>query len=71
MMERDRDRAAQLRAERIGWRGNSRLITQAARSMDERLRRMDGQASTLDRRLRRHADESTTWHSKWDEPLPK
>jgi hypothetical protein len=71
MTERDRERAARLRANRIAWRGDSRLKTRAARSMDESLRRMDERASTLDRRLRRHADESATWHEKWDEPLPK
>lgn len=60
-----------MRAERIGWRGHSRLTTQASRSMNERLRRMNERAGMLDRRLRRHAEESTIWHRKWDDPLPK
>ncbi|MDP8952715.1 MAG: hypothetical protein M3N18_10860 [Actinomycetota bacterium] len=68
MSERDRGRAAQRRAERIGWRGRSRLMSRASRNMDERLREMNGWAGALDERLRRHAEESATWHGKWDDP---
>jgi hypothetical protein len=57
---RDRSRSAERRAERVRWRGRSRL-------MDERLRQMNLQASVLDRRLRRHAEESASWHGKWDD----
>lgn len=71
MTDRDRGGAARLRAERIGWRARSRLATRASRSMDERLRLMNERASTLDRRLRRHAEENVIWHSKWDDPPPK
>jgi hypothetical protein len=66
--ELDRSRGAELRAERIRWRGRSRSISQASRSMDERLRKMRGQGSNLDRRLRRHAEESKSWHTTWDDP---
>jgi hypothetical protein len=66
--ERDRSRGAQLRAERIRWRGRSRNMNQASRSMDEHLRKMKGQGSTLDRRLHRHAEESKRWHTAWDDP---
>lgn len=68
MPDRDRGRAAELRAERIRWRGRSRLTSQASRSMDERLREMNERGSALDRRLRRHAEESANWHGKWDDP---
>jgi hypothetical protein len=50
--ERDRERGAELRAERIRWRGRPRTMSQASRSMDERLRKMrasrenPGQAAT-------------------------
>ena len=40
MSERDRSRGAELRAERIRWRGRSRNMNQASRSMDEHLRKM-------------------------------
>ena len=43
-------------------------MSQASRSMDERLRKMKDQGSTLDRRLRRHAEESERWHTAWDDP---
>jgi len=66
--ERDRDRGAKLRAERIRWRGRSRSMSRASRSMDERLRKMNDQASVLDRRLSRHAEESKRWHTTWDDP---
>ena len=68
MSERDRSRGAELRAERIRWRGRSRNMSQASRSMEERLRKMRDQGSTLDRRLRRHAEESARWHTAWDDP---
>jgi hypothetical protein len=66
--ERDRSRGAELRAERIRWRGRSRSMSQASRSMDERLRKMRDQGSNLDRWLRRHAEESNSWHTAWDDP---
>jgi hypothetical protein len=65
--DRDRGRGAELRAERVRWRGRSRLMSQASRDMDERLRRMNEGASALDVRLRRHAEESASWHGKWDD----
>ena len=68
MRERDRDRGAELRAERIRWRGRSRNMNQASRSMDEHLRKMKDQGRTLDRRLHRHAEESARWHTAWDDP---
>ena len=43
MSERDRSRGAELRAERIRWRGRSRNMNQASRSMDEHLRKMKDQ----------------------------
>jgi hypothetical protein len=66
--ERDRDRGAELRAERIRGRIRSRNMSQASRSMDERLRKMNDQGSTLDKRLSRHAEDSKSWHTTWDEP---
>jgi hypothetical protein len=66
--ERDRDRGAELRAERIRWRGRSRSMSRAARNMGERLRKMNDQASLLDKRLSRHAEESKRWHTTWDDP---
>ena len=68
MSERDRSRGAELRAERIRWRGRSRSMSRASRSMDKRLRKMRDQGITLDRRLRRHAEESKSWHTAWDDP---
>ena len=53
MSDLDRARAAELRAERIRWRGRSRRMSRASRNMDERLRRMNEQASLLDMRLHR------------------
>ena len=42
MSIRDRGgRAAQMRAERVRWRGRSRSMSQASRNMSERLRRMN------------------------------
>jgi predicted nuclease with TOPRIM domain len=66
--ERDRNRGAELRAERVRWRESSRDATQASRSMNERLRKMSDQGSNLDKRLRRHADDSERWHTAWDDP---
>jgi len=66
--ERDRERDAELRAERIRWRGRSRSISRAARNMGERLRLMNDQASLLDKRLSRHAEESKRWHTTYDDP---
>ena len=57
MSVRDRGGAAELRAERVRWRGRSRSMSQASRNMGERLRRMNLRASVLDMRLRRHADQ--------------
>jgi hypothetical protein len=61
--ERDRSRGAQLRAERIRWRVRSPNVSQALRSMDERLRKMNEHGGTLDERLHRHAEETKdgTW----------
>ena len=67
MSERDRGRGAELRAERIRWKGRSRSLSQASRSMDEHLRKMNDQASTLDKRLSRHIEESKRWHGSWDD----
>ena len=68
MSERDRDRGAEQRAERVRWKGRSRSMSRASKSMDERLRKMNDQASTLDKRLRRHAEECMRWHTTWDDP---
>lgn len=70
MSERNHDRGAELRAERIRRKGRSRSLSQAARSMDERLRKMNDQANTLDKRLSRHTEESKRWHGSWDD-LPR
>ena len=51
MSERDRDRGAELRAKRVRWKGRSRNMSRASKSMGERLRKMNDQASTLDKRL--------------------
>jgi hypothetical protein len=67
MSERDRGRGAELRAERIQRRLRSRRMSQASQHMDEHLRQMNDQASLLDRRLRRHGEESESWHRKWDD----
>jgi hypothetical protein len=42
--EGERGRQAELRAQRIRWRGRSRSMNEASRDMDERLRKMDDQA---------------------------
>lgn len=67
MSDRERGRQAELRAERVRWRGRSQNMSRASRSIDERLRRMNEQAGVLDRRLRRHAEERAGWHGKWDD----
>ena len=64
---RDRDRDTQLRAERIRWTERSRRMNQALRNMYERLRGMKEQASLLDKRLRRHTEETESWHRTWDD----
>jgi hypothetical protein len=69
VLVRDGGRSAQTRAERVQWRGRSRLMSQTSRNMSERLRRMNEGASALDVRLRRHAEESASWHVKWDDPV--
>jgi hypothetical protein len=66
--ERDRDRGAEQRAERVRWRGRSRNMSRASQSMDKRLRKMNDQASTLDKRLHLHSEESKSWHTTWDDP---
>jgi hypothetical protein len=66
--DRNRGRGAELRAERIQRRVRSRSMSQASRNMDEHLRQMNDQAGLLDRRLRRHGEESESWHRKWDDP---
>ena len=68
MSDRDRGRGAELRAERIQRRVRSRTLSQASRHMDEHLRQMDEEASLLDKRLRRHGEDSESWHRKWDDP---
>ena len=68
MSERDRDRRAELRAERVRWKGRSRNMSRASKSMDERLRKMRDQGNTLDKRLHRHEEESKKWHTAWDDP---
>jgi predicted nuclease with TOPRIM domain len=64
---RDRDRDTQLRAERIRGAARSRRMNQALRNMHERLRQMEEHASLLDKRLRRHTDETESWHRTWDD----
>jgi predicted nuclease with TOPRIM domain len=66
--ERERGRQAELRAQRIRWRGRSRSMNQASREMNERLRKMNDQASNLDKQLSRQAEESKGWHTRWDDP---
>jgi hypothetical protein len=51
--EGDRDRGAELRAERVRWKGRSRNMSRASWNMDERLRKMNDQTSLLDRGLSR------------------
>jgi hypothetical protein len=65
--DRDRGRGAELRAERIQRRVRSRTLSQASQHMDDHLRQMNDQAGLLDKRLRRHGEESESWHRKWDD----
>jgi hypothetical protein len=66
--ERERGRQAELRAKRIRWRGGSRSMTQASRNMGQHLRKMNEQASTLDKRPSGHAEEIKRCHRTWDDP---
>ena len=68
MQNRDRDRAVEKRAQRVGWR--PRQASQYSRSMDERLREMNDRAVALEGRLRHHAEENANWHKKWDDSRP-
>jgi hypothetical protein len=36
--------------------------------MDDRLRKMNDQARTLDKWLHCYAEESERWHTTWDDP---
>jgi uncharacterized protein YcaQ len=65
--DRDRNRGAELRAERMQRRVRSRRMSQASRNIDEHLRQMNDQASLLDKRLGHHGEESASWHKKWDD----
>jgi hypothetical protein len=66
--DRERSRGAERRAEQIQRRVRSQRTSQASRNMDEHLRRMSEQAGLLDKRLRRHGEDSESWHRKWDDP---
>ena len=68
MSDRERSRGAELRAEQIQRRVCSRRMSQASRHMDEHLRQMNDQAGLPDKRLRRHGEDSESWHRKWDDP---
>ena len=68
MSDRERSRGAELRAEQIQRRVRSRQMSQASRNMDEHLSQMNDQAGLLDKRLRRHGEDSESWHRKWDDP---
>ena len=68
MSERDREKGAQLRAERIQKKVRSRGMNEASRNMGERLRKMNDQSNSLDKRLSRHAEEGQRWHRIWDDP---
>jgi hypothetical protein len=67
VLERERERGAELRAERVRWKGRSRTMSRASKSMDERLRKMNDQASLLDKCLSRHAEEGMRWYTTWDD----
>lgn len=69
MLDRRGVRAAEARAERVGWRDRSRSSNRASRSLDARLRRMNRRAAALDLRLWHHAQNSSAWHWKWDDPI--
>ena len=68
MSERERGRQAELRAKRIRWRGGSRSRIQPSRNMGQHLRKMNEQASTLDKRLSGHAEEIKRCNRIWDDP---
>ena len=68
MADKDRNRAAEVRAERIGWKRRKRMTSPGSRSMDESARQLDERSSALDKRLRDHAEQTATWHRKWDDP---
>ena len=68
MSDRDRNRGAELRAERMQRRVRSRRMSQASRNIDEHLRQMNEQATLLDKRLGSHGEERESWHRKWDDP---
>ena len=68
MSDKDRERGAQLRAERIQKMVRSRSMGLASRNMNEHLRRMGEQGSLLDKRLSRHAEQSQRWHRTWRDP---
>ncbi len=68
MSRRENGRAAELRAERVGWKERSHGMNQTSRSMDGRLRLMKERAGQLDARLRRHREERASWHRKWGDP---
>ncbi len=42
-------------------------MSRASRDIDEHLRQMNEEARLLDERLRRHGEESESWHKTWDE----
>ena len=66
--DRGRDRQAELRAERIGWRKRPRSMNRGTRGLDERLGRMNGGGgAALDGRLWHHAEARRAWHLKWDD----
>ena len=72
MSNRDRGRAAEMRAERVRWRGRSRLMSRASRNMGERLRRMiNGQASAhgdghvLSWAVPRHSGSNLRHYREW------
>ena len=60
---KERGKQAELRAQRIRWRGRFRSMNQASRA-----REMNEQASNLDKQLSRQAEESKGWHARWDDP---
>ncbi|PLS85357.1 MAG: hypothetical protein CYG60_13075 [Actinobacteria bacterium] len=64
MRHKDRDRVAEKRAERVGWRPQG--ASQHSRSIEERLREMNDRALALEGRLRPRADDNANWHKKWD-----
>ncbi len=68
MTDKNSGRGAELRAERIQRKVRSRWMSQASRNMDAHLRQMNDQAGLLDKRLRRHGEDSESLHIKWDDP---